>query len=390
MSPLFFPGGDIGALAVNGTVNDLAVSGARPVALSCALIIEEGLPVDTLRKVLRSMRQAADAAGVRIVTGDTKVVQRGAADKLFVNTAGIGVIPEGVEITSHGMRPGDVILVNGFLGDHGAAILVARGELALEADVPSDTAALNGLVEALTAVVRVHAMRDITRGGLAAVMNELALASEVGVCLEARAIPVRPEVAGLTEILGLDPRAPRERGQDRVRGRRGRRGARARGPPRTPARPTRRDHRALPAGAARDCHARHWIRQRAHPRHAHRRTGPADLLMHELSITRNIVAIVSERAIGKRVSSVRLVVGKLTGVDVPAVRYCFDLCTEGTPLAGARLDIDEVEGRGRCGACGIEVVLDAPLLRCGCGPDARLAVLAGEELLVRSMEVVDV
>lgn len=205
VSPLFFPGGDIGMLAVNGTVNDLAVSGAIPIALSCGLVLEEGLPVETLRRVLKSMRSAADAAGVRIVTGDTKVVPRGMADKLFVNTAGIGVIPRGVVIASSGMRPGDKIVVNGFLGDHGAAILVARGELALETDVPSDTAAVHDLVAKLVAQVPIHAMRDVTRGGLAAVMNELALSSEVSVCLSSQAIPVRPEVRGLTQLLGLDP-----------------------------------------------------------------------------------------------------------------------------------------------------------------------------------------
>jgi len=205
VSPLFFPGGDIGMLAVNGTVNDLAVSGAIPVALSCGLVLEEGLPVETLRRVLKSMKKAADLAGVRVVTGDTKVVPRGMADKLFVNTAGIGVIPRGLAISSAGMKAGDRILINGFLGDHGAAILVARGELALDTDVPSDTAAVHDLVAKLVAEVPVHAMRDVTRGGLSAVLNELALASEVSVALSARALPVRPEVNGLSQLLGLDP-----------------------------------------------------------------------------------------------------------------------------------------------------------------------------------------
>jgi hydrogenase expression/formation protein HypE len=205
VSPLFFPGGDIGRLAINGTVNDLAVSGARPVALSCGLVLEEGLPIVTLRAVLRSMRTAADEAGVTVVTGDTKVVPRGAADKLFVNTSGVGVIPRGVEIAASGVRAGDAILLNGFLGDHGAAILLARGELQLEAEIQSDTAAVAGLVAELVSQVQVHAMRDVTRGGLAAVLNELALASEVGISVEARALPIRPEVHGLTRLLGIDP-----------------------------------------------------------------------------------------------------------------------------------------------------------------------------------------
>ena len=205
VSPLFFPGADIGKLAVNGTVNDLAVSGATPLFLSCGLIIEEGLPIDTLRRVLRSMRIAADQAEVQIVTGDTKVVPRGAADKLFINTSGVGVIREGLQAHSAGIQSGDVLLVNGFLGDHGAAILVARGELQLETHIPSDSAPLNGLVDALTSAVEVHAMRDVTRGGLAAVVNELALASEVGMVVDQQALPVRREVAGFSELLGLDP-----------------------------------------------------------------------------------------------------------------------------------------------------------------------------------------
>lgn len=205
VSPLEFPGGDIGRLAVNGTVNDLAVGGAIPRFLSVGLVIEEGLPVETLRRILKSMGAAAREAGVSVVTGDTKVVQRGAADKLFVNTAGIGVIPTGLELSSRSVRADDAILVNGFLGDHGAAILVARGELRLESDIPSDCAALHTLAQALTSQVEVHAMRDVTRGGLAAVLNELALGSEVGMQVDEAALPVRPEVHGFCEILGLDP-----------------------------------------------------------------------------------------------------------------------------------------------------------------------------------------
>jgi hydrogenase expression/formation protein HypE len=205
VTPLEFPGADIGKLAVNGTVNDLAVGGATPLYLSCSLVIEEGLEVATLRRILRSMGDAARAAGVQIVTGDTKVVARGAADKLFINTAGVGVVRRGLDVSSRNVRPDDVLIVNGNLGDHGAAILVARGELKLDTEIPSDCAALHGLIEALTDAVEVHAMRDVTRGGLAAVVNELALASEVGVVVDAAAIPVRPEVAGFCEILGLDP-----------------------------------------------------------------------------------------------------------------------------------------------------------------------------------------
>ncbi len=204
VTPLEFPGADIGRLAVNGTINDLAVGGAVPLYLSCGLVIEEGLEVDVLRRILRSMGRAAREADVRIVTGDTKVVPKGAADRLFVNTSGVGVIPEGIEVRSSGVQADDVLVCNGNLGDHGAAILVARGELQLETDIPSDSAALHTLVQALLSAVPVHAMRDVTRGGLAAVVNELALASEVGVVIDESRLPIRPEVSGFCEILGLD------------------------------------------------------------------------------------------------------------------------------------------------------------------------------------------
>jgi hydrogenase expression/formation protein HypE len=206
VTPLFFPGSDIGALAVNGTVNDLAVSGARPLYLTCSVILEEGLPVETLRRVAQSMQAAASAAGVQIVTGDTKVVHRGAADKLFINTAGVGVIRVGVSISAHNVQSGDVIIINGQLGNHGAAILIARGELALETEIESDCQPLNGLVDAILDVCpEVHAMRDATRGGLATVLNEFAMSSEVGIRLYEHSIPVREEVKGVCEILGLDP-----------------------------------------------------------------------------------------------------------------------------------------------------------------------------------------
>ncbi|MDJ0707429.1 MAG: hydrogenase expression/formation protein HypE [Leptolyngbyaceae cyanobacterium MO_188.B28] len=206
VDPLFFPGGDIGELAVNGTVNDLAVSGAKPLYLTCSVILEEGLSMETLRRVAISMKTAAIAASVNIVTGDTKVVERGSADKLFINTAGIGVIRQGVEMSAHNLQAGDCVLVNGALGNHGAAILIARGELALSTSLESDSQPLNGLVEAILAVCpQIRAMRDATRGGLAAVVNEFALASAVGVRLYESSIPIQEEVKGVCEILGLDP-----------------------------------------------------------------------------------------------------------------------------------------------------------------------------------------
>ncbi|MFG1350875.1 hydrogenase expression/formation protein HypE [Xanthobacter autotrophicus] len=206
VDPLFFPGGDIGKLAVCGTVNDLAVGGAKPVALSCAVIIEEGLPVETLRQVAASMAETARAAGVAIATGDTKVVARGACDKLFITTTGIGVVRRGLDVGIAKARPGDVVLVNGLLGDHGAAILNARGDLALETAIESDCAPLNGLIDTLIAAAPgLRMMRDATRGGIAAVVNELAEASAVGVRLRELSLPMRAEVMGFCEILGLDP-----------------------------------------------------------------------------------------------------------------------------------------------------------------------------------------
>ncbi|MCV6612756.1 MAG: hydrogenase expression/formation protein HypE [Amphritea sp.] len=205
VDPLEFPGGDIGSLAVNGTVNDLAVSGAIPKYLSCGMILEEGLKVAQLRRIVESMRRAADDAGVVIVTGDTKVVPRGKGDKVFINTTGIGVIPEGVDISASRCQPGDKVIVNGFIGDHGAAILNARGDLALEVELASDCQPLHGLVQTMLAVCPdLHAVRDASRGGVATVLNEFAESSEVSIRLTERAIPVRDEVRGVCEILGLD------------------------------------------------------------------------------------------------------------------------------------------------------------------------------------------
>lgn len=207
VSPLFFPGGDIGSLAVNGTVNDLAVGGAQPLFLSAAFIIEEGLPIETLRRVVDSLRRAAAAAGVLVVTGDTKVVEKGSADGLFINTSGIGVIPEGVHLSADQARPGDRVLLSGAIGEHGIAILAQREGLEFESRVESDSAALHTLVAALLAVTRdsIRCLRDPTRGGVSSTLNEIAAQSGVGILLDERTVPVREEVKGACELLGLDP-----------------------------------------------------------------------------------------------------------------------------------------------------------------------------------------
>jgi hydrogenase expression/formation protein HypE len=206
VKPIFFPGGSIGDLAVNGTVNDLAVSGAVPQWLSAGFVIEEGFAVADLRRVAVDMARAADAAGVAIATGDTKVVERGNADGVYVNTAGIGLVAPRVDLRAENVRPGDRVLVSGTLGDHGMAVMIARGDLKLEADIESDTAPVHELTAALLELGdAVRWMRDPTRGGIAAALNELARDAGIAVVLTEEALPVQPQVAGACEILGIDP-----------------------------------------------------------------------------------------------------------------------------------------------------------------------------------------
>jgi hydrogenase expression/formation protein HypE len=206
VKPLFFPGGDIGSLAVHGTVNDLAMGGAKPLFLSAAFILEEGLSMEVLRRVVASMHQAAAAAGVVIVTGDTKVVEKGSGDQLFINTSGIGLVAEGVNLSADQARFGDLVLLSGTIGDHGIAILAEREGLEFDSQIQSDSAALHDLVANMLAVSRnIRCMRDPTRGGVSSALNEIAATSKVGIELMEREIPVREEVRGACEMLGLDP-----------------------------------------------------------------------------------------------------------------------------------------------------------------------------------------
>jgi hydrogenase expression/formation protein HypE len=212
VSPIFFPGGDIGRLAVHGTVNDLAMSGARPLYLSAAFILEEGLAVDDLRRVVESMRAAANEAGVQFVTGDTKVVNRGKGDQIFITTTGLGAIEDGVSISITQARPGDKIILSGYIGDHGMAIMSQRENLEFEGGIESDCASLNGLVARMLATPSssneknfVHCLRDPTRGGVATTLNEIAKGAGVGMTLREQSIPVRESVKGACEVLGLDP-----------------------------------------------------------------------------------------------------------------------------------------------------------------------------------------
>ncbi len=206
VNPLFFPGGDIGKLAVHGTINDLAMGGAQPLCLSAAFILEEGLPMDVLERIVHSTQEAAATVGVAIVTGDTKVVEKGSGDGVFITTSGIGIVPEGVEISADHAHPGDCVLLSGSIGEHGIAVLAQREGLEFESPVVSDTAPLHTLVSAMLAVTRkIHCLRDPTRGGVSSALNELAAQSHVGIVIEEKAIPVREEVKGACELLGLDP-----------------------------------------------------------------------------------------------------------------------------------------------------------------------------------------
>jgi hydrogenase expression/formation protein HypE len=207
ISPLFFPGGDIGSLAVHGTINDLAMAGARPLHLAASYIIEEGFPLLDLQRIAASMGRAARQAGVAIITGDTKVVERGKGDGVFITTTGIGVVAPGLDLSGDRARPGDRIILSGCIGDHGVAIMSLRANLGFETAILSDSAALHGLVADMVAAVgpSLRLMRDPTRGGLAATLNEVAQQSGVGIMLDERAIPVREEVAAACELLGLDP-----------------------------------------------------------------------------------------------------------------------------------------------------------------------------------------
>ncbi len=206
VDPLFFPGGNIGHLAINGTVNDLAMCGAVPLYLSAALIIEEGFAIEALTEIVKTMGAAARTAGVTVVTGDTKVVPKGAADKLFINTSGIGLIPAGVDIAPHRARPGDRIILSGTMADHGMAILTKRAGLAFETAILSDCAPLNRMTAAMLAATKnIHVLRDPTRGGVGAVLNEIAQSAQVGIRIYEEKLPIRPEVAGICELLGFDP-----------------------------------------------------------------------------------------------------------------------------------------------------------------------------------------
>ena len=206
VSPLFFPGGDIGCLSVHGTINDVAVMGARPLYLAASFILEEGFPLAELKRIVDSMAAASRAAGVPVVTGDTKVVEQGKGDGVFITTTGVGALPAGRSLSGANARPGDAVLVSGTLGDHGMAIMAQRESLAFESEIESDTAALHGLIaDLLAAVPGVRVLRDPTRGGLATTLNEIAAQSGVGMLLEEKAIPVREQVDAACELLGLDP-----------------------------------------------------------------------------------------------------------------------------------------------------------------------------------------
>ena len=206
VDPIFFPGGNIGDLAVNGTVNDIAMCGANPLFLSVGLLIEEGFPMEELKRILRAMRNAADVAGVKIITGDTKVVPKGAADRIFINTSGLGLIPEGVEISCQRAIPGDRIILSGGIAEHGMTVLTRRAGMSFESSIVSDTAPLNHIVARMLSASRdIHVLRDPTRGGVGTTLNEIAQSSRVGIVIYEDRIPLKPQVEALCELMGLDP-----------------------------------------------------------------------------------------------------------------------------------------------------------------------------------------
>lgn len=206
VDPIFFPGGNIGELAINGTVNDVCMCGANPLYISASFILEEGLPMEDLHRIALSMEEAAKNAGIRIVTGDTKVVNKGNCDKIFINTTGLGIVPDGVNISASNLQIGDKIILSGTIADHGMAVMTSREGLSFQTQVKSDTVALNSLVEEMLNVTKgIQAMRDPTRGGVAATLNEFARSSKIGIQIDGDQIPVKPEVHGACEVLGIDP-----------------------------------------------------------------------------------------------------------------------------------------------------------------------------------------
>lgn len=206
VSPLFFPGGDIGSLSIHGTVNDVAMSGAKPLYIALSVILEEGFPIDQLDRIVQSIAQAAQEADVHVVTGDTKVVEKGSADGIFITTTGVGMVPDGIRLSAELVRPGDAILINGSIGDHGIAIMSSRENLEFETDIISDTASLHGLVaRMIDQCPHIRCMRDPTRGGLSASLNEIARQADVGMEVNEAAIPIKPQVHAACELLGLDP-----------------------------------------------------------------------------------------------------------------------------------------------------------------------------------------
>ena len=389
VSPLFFPGGDIGDLAVNGTVNDLAMCGARPLYLSCGFILEEGFPVADLQRIVASMAAAAQRAGVQIVTGDTKVVERGKADGCYVNTAGVGLLEREIVLSAAAARPGDKVLVSGPIGDHGITVMLARGELDIEADIVSDTAPLHEITAALLDATGdgVRLLRDATRGGVATICNEVAVALAGGRGARRGRAAGAPGRQRRVRAAGDRPAVRGVRGQARRGGRArtcGRRAGRAALPHARRRRRRDRHRRGRPAGARA---AAHRVRRHAHRGPAGGRSAPPDLLtVHELSITQSVVTAVTQRLRDAQVRRIRLEVGQLSGLVPDAVRFCFEMVATGTTCEGAALEIDEPPGLARCRTCGADFETGEVLPLCECG-SADVEVRGGRELRIREVEV---
>ena len=395
VKPLFFPGGDIGSLAVHGTVNDLAMGGATPLYLSVAFIIEEGFSMESLRRITASLGRAAAACGVQVVTGDTKVVDKGSGDGVFINTTGLGVMPEGVHLSAGEARPGDAVILSGYIGDHGIAILAEREGIEFETQVKSDSAPLHTLVADMLATTHaIRCLRDPTRGGVSSSLNEIAAQSGVGILLDERAIPVREEVRGACEMLGLDPLYVANEGKllaiadasvaDQLVEvmRRHPLGHEARRIGTVEAERPRLGHHANAAG------------NHAHRRHAGRRSASAHLLgatMHEMSIATSLLDAIgreAQRHPGSRVLKVCVRIGEWSGVDPQSLQFCFDALVAGAePPPPPSLEIDFRLRQNRCPDCGNVFAPKDYQIECpGCGA-AVTEPVGGQELELAYVEL---
>ncbi len=401
VTPIFFPGGDIGSLAVNGTVNDLAMAGAKPLYLSAAFILEEGLLTEDLTRVVDSMQSAASRAGVQLVTGDTKVVNRGKGDQIFIVTTGIGLVPVDVQLSADRARPGDKVLLSGFIGDHGITILSQRENLEFEGDLRSDCAALNDLVDVMLDEVRaagtpaaLRCLRDPTRGGIASTLNEIATRSGVGDAA-GRGYPCARDCPRSMRDARTRSAVCRERGQADRSGLRGSGTQRAKAYAESSA--GRREQGDWPNYRSTERHGSDENLRGRNPRcrHAFRGTTASNLLspeapMHELSIALSMIEQIefeAERHGDAVVEAVYVRIGVLSGVDTQALSFAYEIARAGTSVAGSRLEIETVPLSVYCPQCKSTHSPDPQQITCPHCLTPPQEILAGRELEIRALEL---